>query len=208
MTAPLQNRVLPTGQITSHPARGTLTGNRGILHRPDGTLGTARWRHPNWVCCELHHKGRYHGPMPANGWTALFFLDEAVALAAGHRPCHQCRHADAGRFRAAWDRAHGLTASTKDIDRALHAARTTRARQQIRYQAAADSLPPGTFILTDTPHLLTRTQALRFTPHGYTHAVPRPCGPVTVLTPAPLTATLAAGYTPRLHPSATALSSC
>jgi len=208
MRTPLQNRVLPTGEITSHPARGTLTGNRGILHDETGALGTARWRHPNWVCCELSYKDRYHGPMPARGWTALFFLDEAVALAAGHRPCHQCRHADAGRFRAAWDRAHGHTASTKEIDKSLHTARTTRARQQIRYEARADSLPNGTFILSDAPHLLTTNHALRYSPHGYTQALPRPTDTVVVLSPAPMVATLSAGYSPRLHPSAAAFSSC
>lgn len=199
---PLQNRVLPTGDITAHPARGTLTGNRGILHRPDGTLGQSRWKHPHWVCCELDHKGRYHGPMPANGWTALFFLDEAVALAAGHRPCHACRRSDALRFRAAWETAHGPVRYTAEIDSVLHPERVTRSRQQVRHTANAENLPAGTFILTDAPHLLTATAALRFSPAGYVGSTPRPTGAVTVLTPAPITAVLANGYVPRLHSSA------
>ncbi|WP_319824190.1 hypothetical protein [Thalassovita sp.] len=199
--SPLQNRVQPTGEISALTARGTLTGNRGILHRPDGTLGPSRWKHTHWVCCELCHNGRYHGPMPANGWTALFFLDEAVALAAGHRPCHACRRPDAHRFHAAWETAHGPLRSTAEIDSALHPTRVTRSRQQVRHTATAESLPPGTFILTDGPYLLTATAALRYSPAGYVRADPRPTGAVTVLTPAPVTAVLANGYLPRLHPS-------
>ncbi len=102
MSGPLQNRVLPTGEIVADPARGMFTGNRGIIHRPDGTLGTSRWSHPHWLVCTLTHpKGRYHGPMPDRGWSALFFLDEAVGFAAGHRPCHYCRRAAYQAFIAA-----------------------------------------------------------------------------------------------------------
>ncbi|MBA85442.1 hypothetical protein ACSSNL_09705 [Thalassobius sp. S69A] len=199
---PLQNRVLPTGEIVAIPARGTLTGNRGILHDRQGRLGRARWRHPNWVCCALEFRGRYHGPMPDRGWTALFFLDEAVALTAGHRPCHQCRHADAGRFRAAWDRALGPAATTKQIDRILHPARVSRDRQQIRHQAEARTLPDGCFVLGQRPLLLWGDAALPYSPQGYAAPVRRPEGPVTVLTPAPMIAVLRAGYAPRLHPTA------
>ncbi len=200
--SPLQNRVMPTGEITALPVRGLLTGNRGILHRPDGTLGVSRWKHPHWVCCELTFKNRYHGPMPRNGWTALFFLDEAVSLAAGHRPCHACRHADAKLFRSAWEAAHGPIRSTAEMDKTLHHARVTRSRQQVRHTALAESLPAGTFILTDAPYLLTESVALQYAPEGYRAAIPRPRTQVTVLTPAPITAVLAQGYQPRLHPSA------
>lgn len=88
----LQNRVLPTGEFVASPARGNLTGNRGILHRLDGALGVSRWTHKHWIVCALDHPlGTYHGTIPERGWTALFSLDEAVALAAGHRPCAFCR---------------------------------------------------------------------------------------------------------------------
>lgn len=199
---PLQNRVLPTGDIVADPGRGLFTGNRGILHRADGTLGVSRWKHPHWVCCRLSFKDRYHGSMPDRGWTALFFLDEAVALAAGHRPCHECRRADARRFRAAWENAHGPVARLGDIDRELHKARVRRDRQQVRYEARAESMPDGTFILAPDPALVLRDSIYRFEPAGYAANCKRPSGVVTVLTPAPTVRALAAGYRPVLHPSA------
>ena len=91
---PLQNRVTPTGEIVADPGRGLLMGNRGCLHGPDRRLGVARWRSKLWICCVLDWKGVRRDPMPPGRWTALFFLDEATALAAGHRPCAYCRRAD------------------------------------------------------------------------------------------------------------------
>jgi hypothetical protein len=140
--------------------------------------------------------------MPERGWTALFFLDEAVALAAGHRPCHQCRYAEAMRFRDAWRAAHGGPCTAGDIDRLLHPTRVTRARQQVRFQARARDLPPGTFILRDTPLLLLSDAALPFDPRGYGAPMLRPTGEVTVLTPQPIVQVLRAGYHPVLHASA------
>jgi hypothetical protein len=103
-TTPLQNRVTPSGEIVSHPARGLLMGNRGCLHGPDRRLGAARWRSKLWICCSLTWKGVRRDPMPPGRWTALFFLDEATALAAGHRPCAYCRRADFLAFAEAWRR--------------------------------------------------------------------------------------------------------
>ena len=199
----LQNRVAPTGEIITHPARGTLTGNRGIIHRPDHTLGTSRWQHPNWVICTLKHpRDTYHGPMPDRAWTALFFLDEAVALAAGHRPCHYCQRTRARAFRAAWEAAVGPVARMPDLDRALHAARVTRTRQQVVHMADADDLPTGSFIAGPTPILLSDTAAHPYTPAGYGAPQSRPSGRVTVLTPAPTIAVLKNGYAPALHHTA------
>lgn len=206
---PLQNRVLPTGEIVATPLRGLFTGNRGILHDARGRMGRARWRHKRWICCTLTHpRGHYHGPVPARGWTALFFLDEAVALAAGHRPCHYCRPAAAAAFRAAWTAALGPAlgpvAGADAIDAALHAARIDPARGgQRRFQTAAEGLPDGCFLrLEDGPALLLGDAALPFGPQGYGPARPSPRGAVTVLTPAPLVAVLRAGYAPALHPTA------
>jgi hypothetical protein len=94
----LQNRVQPDGQILAIPARGTMTGNRGILHGPDRTLATKRWSHKAWICCVLDWQGRKRDVMTGRYWTELFFLDEAVAMAAGHRPCGYCRRADYNQF--------------------------------------------------------------------------------------------------------------
>ena len=119
---------MPTGEIAAHPARGTLTGNRGILHRDDRTLGTARWTHKAWICCTLDWKGRRREVMSGRTWTELFFLDEAVALAAGHRPCATCRREAYRRFQAAWTAAMGTPARAPLLDAALHTARVNADR--------------------------------------------------------------------------------
>ncbi len=199
----LQNRVLPTGEITAQPWRGTLMGNRGILHDDDQQLGRRRWQHPHWVTCRLSHKGWHHPVMTPRNYTELFFLDEATALAAGHRPCALCRREDFNRFRHAWAQAHGR-ASLRDDDRVLHAARVTRQRRQRRHQAAIAALPDGCFILFETrPHLLWRGQLLECEGGLYTRRITAPrAAHVTALTPAPTIKVLARGYRPELHSSA------
>ena len=203
-TAPLQNRVLPTGEIVSHPARGMFTGNRGILPFENGLLGVSRWTHPHWIVCTLSHpKGRYHGPQPSRGWTPLFFLDEAVAMAAGHRPCAYCRPEAYKAFKAAWQEAAGQKALHKQIDRTLHRARVTRLRTQIRHTAALKELPPGVMILHgSTPHLVLPDGLAPFTPDGYGPLIPRGDIKTTILTPAPHVAALRAGYRPKWHKTA------
>src|SRR5262245_10377094 len=123
---PLQNRVTPTGEIIADPARGTLMGNRGgPLHRPDQTLGARRWVSKAWICCRLEFKGRRRQVMSPGKYTELFFLDEATALAAGHRPCFECRRAEAEQFARLWAKVHGAhdRARAGDMDRVLHAER-------------------------------------------------------------------------------------
>ncbi len=105
---PLQNRVMPTGEIVADPGRGLMMGNRGCLHGRGRQLGVSRWRSPAWICCVLEWRGRQRDPMPPGRWTALFFLDEATALAAGHRPCAFCRHPDFLGFAGAWREAQRL----------------------------------------------------------------------------------------------------
>ena len=198
----LQNRVLPTGAIVNSDERGLFMGNRGILHDDTQRLGTARWRHSNWVCCRLSFNGRKRTVMTAGAYTELFFLDEAVALAAGHRPCAECRRADYRAYLDAWQIATGEKPDAKRLDRALHQSRVT-GRMQRRYNAPAAGLPDGTFILLDNaPHLILRDMVLPYAPGAYLAPRPRPGGTVTVLTPAPSVAALAAGYCPQVHPSA------
>ena len=201
--SPLQNRVLPTGEIVADPARGMFTGNRGILPFTEGRLGTSRWKHQHWIICDLTHpRGRYHGSMPVRAWTPLFFLDEAVGLAAGHRPCAYCRPDAYRAFKSAWEEAYGLMGH-QQIDRMLHKARVTRSRQQVRHMAHCSDLPDGTFILLDqNPHLLLGALARRYTKHGYSTSAARPNTMVEVLTPAPTVAILRAGFRPKLHSGA------
>ncbi len=200
---PLQNRVTPTGEITAQPWRGALMGNRGILHDAEGRLGTARWRHNNWVCCVTAFRGRHREVMPPPGsptrYTALFFWDEACALAAGHRPCAECRNADWRRFKAAWAAAGLPGGKAAEIDRVLHTARVTRARQQVTHEAGLAALPDGVFLTLDSedsPLLKWRGQLWRWSPEGYADAGPSHSGTVRVLTPAPTVAAISAGYAP------------
>jgi hypothetical protein len=207
---PLQNRVTPTSEIVADTARGTLMGNRGILHDARRRLGAARWRHPHWVCCRLAFKDRRRTVMAPGRYTELFFLDEATALAAGHRPCFACRRADFRMFQAAWRRAFGARSepSAAAIDRALHVARIQpRTRRQVRFEASLGALPDGAFVLLpedpSTPLLIFGDRLLPWRPSGYGRPRSRAGGRrAQVLTPRPTIAVLRAGYAPALHPSA------
>lgn len=205
---PLQNRVTPLGEILATPARGTLMGNRGILHGPGRTLGVARWKHRHWVTCLLAFKGRHRMVMAPHRYTELFFLDEAVALAAGHRPCAECRRADYLRFGTCWQAALGGPLPRADtMDRALHAARVEpRTRRQVRWRAELSSLPDGTFVrMPDGGEalLVLGDALLPWSAEGYGAAVARHAGAeVEVLTPRPTVAVLAAGYRAGVHSSA------
>ena len=206
----LQNRVTPFGEMIAHPARGLLMGNRGILHDYDQRLGHARWRHPHWVTCVLVYKDWHREVMQPNAYTELFFLDEATALAAGHRPCALCRREDYNAFQAklakALHRQEVLDADS--LDRMLHQARISAGtRQQARFEAMLNDVPDGAMVqLGGDPEvawLVRGQQLLRWQPDGYDEAIPRPVGKlVEVLTPRPTTLTLLHGYEPSLHPTA------
>lgn len=200
----LQNRVQPDGQILAIPARGTMTGNRGILHGPDRTLATKRWSHKAWICCVLDWQGRKRDVMSGRNWTELFFLDEAVAIVAGHRPCGYCRRADYNRFLDAWQGAFHIRPRAPEMDAILHPARVRRDRTQVTHIAGITTLPRGVFLVhNDQPHLVDHHVLRPYTPDGYGASVPRPrCGNVTVLTPAPMVRILDHGYCPALHPTA------
>jgi hypothetical protein len=206
---PLQNRVTPAGEIVADPSRGLLTGNRGVLHRPDGTLGLARWRTKTWICCRLRYRDLYHGPMPQGRWTALFFLDEATALAAGHRPCAFCRRDDWRCFLERWAKGHGLSSlpRTPDIDALLHAERVDpRTRRKRCHPWTAARLPDGAMIWGDdgAPVLIWGDRELPWSFAGYGPPQPRRRqGETLALTPPGTLRTLAAGYRPMLHPTAT-----
>lgn len=199
---PRANRLQPDGSFLATPARGQFTGNRGILHDADGAMDRARWKHRAWITCTIRPRpGRPPLPMAMPGhYTPLFFLDEAVACAAGHRPCAECRRTAYVAFKAAWDTAFGTAPKAGEIDAILHAARIDPAtRGQRRHIAPAKTLPTGTFFLLDgQPHLLRDGAALPYGPAGYGPSRRLPEGEVTVLTPAPLIAVMQAGWRPVL----------
>lgn len=202
----LRNRVTPTGDILADPARGLFMGNRGVLHDATRTLGPARWKHRNWVCCVLAFKGRRRPLMAPRRYTELFFLDEAVALAAGHRPCGECRRGDYMRFLDLWQTVTGERPKAPTLDKVLHAARAEPgARRLRRHVADMAALPDGAFVLiADVPHLVRGDALLPYAPGSYGAPVRRPTGPATLLTPPPTVDVMRAGFRPVLHPSADA----
>jgi len=142
---PLQNRVLPTGEIVAIPARGMFVGNRGIIHNPaTKTLLKKRWSTDAWLTCVLEFRGRRRKVMQRQSWTELFFLDEATSLAAGHRPCFYCRREDANRFRAAWEKGNRVSeVLAPDMDAVLHRERFASAKKLHPLPRALDKLPDG-----------------------------------------------------------------
>lgn len=208
-TMPLQNRVTPHGEIIADPARGLMMGNRGgRLHTTGKTLSGRRWTSRQWICCQLTFNGRHREVMSSHSYTELFFLDEATAFAAGHRPCFECRREAAQRFVQHWTTAYQLSAKPRagDIDRTLHAERIGPNRQQRTWLAEAATLPSGVFVTpldVHVPFLLLAGRLLPWTPAGYQAAIAlAPAMQVRVLTPASITAVLNSGYQPLLHGSA------
>jgi hypothetical protein len=194
---------LPTSAIAAHPARGLLMGNRGCLHDAEGRLGQARWRHRHWIVCLTVFKDRKRPLVSAGRYTELFFLDEAVALAAGHRPCAECRRAAYRAFREAWAAASLPGRSANEIDQVLHASRVGPYRTQVTHSAEIADLPDGTYVAgPDTPQLVLGPHLVPFAPGGYGRPCPRPkSGRATVLTPIATVAVLRSGYCPLFHPT-------
>lgn len=209
---PLQNRVTPWGEIISTPARGTLFGNRGGCFHTEAQelLPVTRWKGNRWIACVLEFKGRRRKLMQPNRYTELFFLDEATTLAAGHRPCAQCRWADFNRFIDAWlagnPQARIARARCTDaIDRLLQRERVTPRREKVAYAARLGDLPDGVFVALDgldDAWLRWCGRLHRWTPAGYTDSqAVEPNRTVQVLTPRSIVNAIATGYAPMIHPS-------
>jgi hypothetical protein len=202
---PLQNRVTPTGEIIATEHRGMFTGNRGIIHDPaTRTLLRKRWSSPAWLTCVCEFRGRRREVMATRSWTELFFLDEATALAAGHRPCFYCRRDDANRFRAAWEEGNGASGiHAPEIDAVLHRERLDRGGKRLHpLPPAIDELPDGAMIqVGGFSFLIARGGALPWSMAGYGEARAVPDGAV-LLTPPSTVRALQAGYRPVMHPSA------
>jgi hypothetical protein len=200
---PLQNRVTPTGDIVATPHRGMFTGNRGIIHDPaTKTLLNKRWSSPAWITCLCEFRGWRRPVMGRRSWTELFFLDEATAFAAGHRPCFFCRREDANRFRAAWEAGNGVAdIRAREMDAVLHRERLERGKKRL-HPLPVTQLPDGAMVqLGEESFLIVQGRALQWSMAGYskTEAV---IDDAQLLTPPSTLQALGAGYRPVLHPSA------
>jgi hypothetical protein len=205
---PRQNRVTPFGVIVADSARGTLTGNRGCLHDDRQNI-RRQFQGTRWIICVLEFKGRRRTLMTPGHYTELFFLDEATALAAGHRPCAECQRERFSRFRELWAAANPELAGTSRpaatvMDAAIHQERTAPIEHGNRSCHSIEHLPDGVFVTDDdhTAYLILAGELLPWTPAGYEGPTAPLQFPVRVLTPASIVRTLAAGYSADLHPSA------
>jgi hypothetical protein len=206
---PLQNRAAPSGEIVAVSARGLFMGNRGVLHDDNKQLGRRRWVLKAWLICQLDFKGRHRDVMTPRRYTELFFFDEAAAIAAGHRPCFECRRPAALAWRDAWGSAQNLSTPPRagEMDFVSHEERVDpRTRAQKRWVGGVDDLPDGAFVsIEDQPHLVWGDAVLPWSWSGYGPRAKRPRGEqIEVLTPPGAAAVLREGYQPILHPSAMA----
>jgi hypothetical protein len=202
---PLQNRVTPSGDIIDTPHRGMFTGNRGIIHDPTTKTLTRRWAGKAWLTCVCEFRGRRREVMAGRSWTELFFLDEATALSAGHRPCFFCRRDDANRFRAAWKEGNsaGDPLLARDIDAVLHRERLDGSNKRLHSPPVRwDKLPDGAMLQDGAQSLLVvQGRALLWSPAGY-HQTQNVTKDALLLTPPSTLRALSAGYRPVLHSSA------
>jgi hypothetical protein len=201
---PLQNRVTPSGDIIATPHRGTFTGKRGIIHDPaTKTLLRRRWASRAWLACVCDFKGRRRDVMGTRSWTELFFLDEATAFAAGHRPCFFCRRGDANRFRAAWEEGNGvMNIRAGDIDAVLHRERLEgRSKRLHALPMRLNKLPDGAMVQAgEESFLIAQGRAFNWSPTGYREAEGATKAAMLLTPPSTLRA-FSTGYRPVLHRS-------
>ena len=201
----LQNRVTPLGELVADPGRGLVYGNRGCLHDDRGRIRRGH-NGRRWIACRLQFRGWLRRPLLQPGkFTELFFLDEATAMAAGHRACALCRREDYNRLGRIWDDLHPGERGADTIDARLHDERLAGRRRRMHNVEMA-GLPDGAFVLhDDAPWLVLGDELLRWTPAGYDRRIPRPGGRGQAITPPSLVEVLRAGWdgaVPLLHPTA------
>jgi hypothetical protein len=197
---PHRNRVTPLGELVATEARGLVYGNRGCLHDPAGEI-VRPWQVRRWIACRLEFKGWKRRLLQPGRYTELFFLDEATAFAAGHRPCAECRRADYVRFLEL-----AGASGADELDGRLHAERLDGRSRRLHLLPYAE-LPDGAFVLEQgAPWLVLGGELLEWTPAGYRARRPRPSGDAAAITPPTSLDALRAGWdealVPLLHPSA------
>jgi len=201
----LQNRVDPFGNIIYTPARGAWTGNRGILHDDDKQIRRL-FQLKAWITCTLEYKGRRREVMSPRTWTELFFLDEATAFSAGHRPCFFCRNQEAKNFKMHWIKGnpgYGFTMETsvQELDKVLHLERISKDKQKRTHEADIQLLPDSAFISLDgQPYLVKGAHLHLWTPFGYEGSIDRPgSGKAVLLTPPTIVNAFRAGYVAQIN---------
>jgi hypothetical protein len=198
-----QNRVNPFGKIIAAPERGLWLGNRGVIHQNEVIVRSFKLK--AWITCVLEFKNRKFEIMAPGRWTQLFFMDEATALAAGHRPCGECRRADFVRFKTHWiagNPAYEFNNKTKigDIDAVIHKERIDKQHQKITFLALPKDLPDGVFVqFKNEPYLVLDNKCYHWTAAGYGNSIPLPSAPVEVLTPKSVVNAIKAGYQPQIN---------
>ena len=200
---PLQNRVTPFGEIAAIEGRGLMMGNRGVLH-DDHRRIVRPYQVKRWIACLLEFRGRHRTVMQPHRYTELFFLDEATAFAAGHRPCAECRHEDYQRFRSFWHKSHGGATGADAMDERLHQDRLDERRTKRAFQGKLADLPDGAYVAIDgRPWLVWGDALFAWSASGYTERRERRTAhDVAVLTPKSAVDVLAAGYRVEVHPTA------
>ena len=200
----LQNRVDPFGRIIKTSARGEWMGNRGVIHNKDKAI-TRAFKHTAWITCVLEFKGKKRTVMTADRWTELFFLDEATAFAAGHRPCFECRREDAKRFKSCWIQGNPLhhfsmSTSIHRIDEIIHRERIDHEKKKVLHQRPSSAIPEGVFIvMNEDPYLFSNGRLHRWTPFGYENSIAVPeTSMLTILTPDSIVNAFRAGYVPQI----------
>jgi hypothetical protein len=178
-------------------------GNRGVIHEHKQI--TKAFKHKAWITCALEFKGRKRTVMTPGRWTELFFLDEATAFAAGHRPCFECRREDAQRFKSCWIKGNpmhhfSMTTSINQIDEIIHAERIDNEKKKVTHQRLASDIPEGTFVLmNDDPYVFAKGRLHRWTAFGYEDSTEVPeASTLTILTPYSIVNAFLADYTPQI----------
>ena len=200
----LQNRVTPLGEIIRTKARGAWMGNRGLLHNKLQEINRG-YRLKAWITCKLEFKNWKRPVMAPGQYTELFFLDEATAFAAGHRPCAECRREDFIRFKSLWVLANpvygfDLKTPIAQIDEVIHRERLKEDGSKNTFETSGKNIPDGTFILHENnPFLLMNGQMYQWFPEGYGKATPM-LSPKKIisLTPASIITTFRQGYLPQV----------